>query len=64
MPKYRAYVTAMQYRAFEFEAEDEVLAWDHMETLLHNYQNNIDSFLSMAVESGPDELILDDIGEI
>jgi hypothetical protein len=64
MPKYRAYVTATKYRAFEFEADDDVLAWDHMETLLSNYSNDHDRFLAMAEESGPDEMFIDELEEI
>lgn len=64
MAKYRAYVTATQYRAFEFEADDADLAWDHMETLVSNYRNEIDRFLTMAEESGPDELFIEDVEEI
>lgn len=64
MPKYRAYVTSRKYRAFEFEADDDVLAWDHMEQLVGNYQNDIERFLDLADESGPDELDIDEIEEI
>lgn len=64
MPQYRAYVTAIQYRAFEFEADDEVMAYDHIEKLIGDYQNSIDRFLTLADELGPDELTLDSIVEI
>lgn len=64
MPKYRAYVVCNKYRAFEFEADDEILAEDHIEQLLRDYQFKHDRFLAMADESGPDELVLDGIVEI
>ena len=64
MPNYRAYVTVNQYRAFEFEADNDELAWDHMDTLLSNYQGEIPRFLALADESGPDEMTLDDVQEI
>ena len=60
MPNYRAYIVQTRYRAFEFEADDEGLAWDHMETLMSNYGDRI---MSLADESGPDEITLDDIEE-
>lgn len=64
MPKYRAYITSHRYRAFEFEADDETLAWDHMDQLINDYQSKAEMFLAMADESGPDELVLDDVEEI
>jgi len=64
MPKYRAYITQNRYRAFEFEADDDELAWDHMETLIHNYYNEPDRLIDMAEESGPDEIHIDEIEEI
>lgn len=64
MPKYVGYVTSTRYRSFEFEADDEVLAWDHFEQLVDNYQRNPENFLAMATESGPDELIVDDVVEL
>jgi hypothetical protein len=64
MPKYRAYVVATKYRAFEFEADNDDLAWDHMDTLQHNYRNDHDGFLALAEESGPDEINIDEIEEI
>lgn len=64
MPKYVGYVTSYRYRSFEFEADDDVLAWDHMEQLVNDYQRDPEAFLAMADESGPDELVLDDVVEI
>lgn len=64
MPKYIGYVTQSRYRAFEFEADDEVLAWDHFEQLVNDHQHNHEGFISMADESGPDELTVDDVVEI
>lgn len=64
MPNYRAYMVLTKYRAFEFEADDDELAYDHMETLIDNYRFNHDGLMAMATESGPDELFLDEIEEI
>lgn len=65
MPQYRAYITARQYRAFEFEADNDELAWDHIEKLVGDHQHGgIDRFLAMADESGPDELYIDQVEEI
>jgi hypothetical protein len=64
MPKYRAFIIANKYRAFEYEADDEILAQDHIEQLIYDYQFKQDRFLAMADESGPDELVLDGIVEI
>jgi hypothetical protein len=64
MPKYRAFIIANKYRAFDFEADDEILAYDHIEQLIHDHQFKHDVFLAMADESGPDELVLDAIEEI
>ena len=64
MPKYRAYITQQRFRAFEFEADNDDLAWDHMETLIHNYSNEPDRLIDMATESGPDNINLDEIEEI
>lgn len=61
MPSYIGYVTISQYRSFEFEADDEELAWDHMDTLILNH--NYDSILSEWDESGEPQILLDDIGE-
>lgn len=61
MPKYRASVTFTQYRAFEFEADDEVLAWDHAEHLIGHRKFDL---LNEADESGPDEIWIDDVSEI
>lgn len=62
MPKYRAYVTLAQYRSFEFEAEDEELAWDHADTLILNV--GYDRIEREWEESGQTVVLLDDIGEI
>lgn len=64
MPKYVGYLTQSRYRAFEFEADDEVLAWDHFEQLIDNYRHNPEILMNMAEESGPDELHADDVVEI
>lgn len=60
MPKYTGYVTVAQYRSFEFEADDEELAWDHMETLLLNHDE--DYILNHWDESGETQVLLDDVG--
>lgn len=62
MPKYIGYVSLSQYRSFEFEAEDEELAWDHMDTLILN--SDYDSILNEWDESGEPQILLDDIGEV
>jgi hypothetical protein len=64
MPKYVGYVTQSRYRSFEFEADDEILAWDHFEQLVSDYQRNPEDFMGMATESGPDLLTVDDVVEI
>lgn len=61
MPKYRAYLTFNQYRAFEFEADDEALAEDHIEHLIGHRKF---ALLDEADESGPDDILLDSIEEI
>jgi hypothetical protein len=64
MPNYRAYVVSNRYRAFEFEADNDELAYDHIEKLINDYQFKQEAFLAMSDESGPDELTLDEIEEI
>jgi hypothetical protein len=64
MPKYVGYLTQSRYRSFEFEADDEVLAWDHFEKLVDDYRRDPETLMTMATESGPDELILDDVVEL
>lgn len=61
MPNYRAYMTFTQYRAFEFEADDLELAWDHVEHLIGHRKF---ALLDEATESGPDEIFLDEVEEI
>lgn len=61
MPNYRAYITFNQYRSFEFEADDEVLAYDHIEHVIGHRKFDL---LNEADESGPDEIILDSVEEI
>lgn len=61
MAKYRAYLTFTQYRAFEFEADDDELAYDHIEHLIGHRKFEL---LDEADESGPDEIFIDEIQEI
>ncbi len=61
MPKYRGYITFNQYRAFEFEADDEELAFDHLEHLIGHRKFDL---LDEADESGPDEIYIEGIDEI
>lgn len=61
MPNYRALLTFTQYRAFEFEADDDELAYDHVEHLIGHRKF---ALLDEADESGPDEIFIDDIQEI
>jgi hypothetical protein len=61
MPKYRANLTFSMYRAFEFEADDDVLAWDHIEHLVGHRGL---SLINEADESGPDEIFIDEVEEI
>lgn len=61
MPKYRASLTFSMYRAFEFEADDDVLAWDHIEHLVAHRGL---SLINEAEESGPDDIFIDEVEEI
>jgi hypothetical protein len=61
MSKYRAYLVFTQYRSFEFEAADEILAEDHIEHLIGHRRF---ALLDEADESGPDDIMLDTIEEI
>ncbi len=61
MPKYRANLTFSMYRAFEFEADDDVLAWDHIEHLVGHRGL---SLINEADESGPDDIFIDEVVEI
>jgi hypothetical protein len=61
MSKYRAYLVFTQYRSFEFEADDEILAEDHIEHLIGHRRF---ALLDEADESGPDDIMLDAIEEI
>lgn len=62
MPKYRAYVTVRQYRAFDFEADDDQLAFDHIDYL--TYDRGAAYVLNEWQESGPDDFFIDEIEEI
>lgn len=64
MPNYRAYIVQTRYRAFEFEADDEILAHDHIDKLVRDYYNNQEAFMDMADESGPDDFEVNDVEEI
>lgn len=62
MPNYRGFVRLSSYRVFEFEADNDDLAWDHLEHLTENL-----SFGRIAnewEESGPDEISIEDVKEI
>lgn len=62
MPKYKGYATVRFYREFEFEAEDEELAWDHLEHLAdHRGPSYI---INEWTESGPDDVYLEGIDEL
>jgi hypothetical protein len=61
MSKYRAYLTFTQYRAFEFEADDDDLAYDHIDHLIDHRGF---ALLTEADESGPDEIYINEIEEI
>jgi hypothetical protein len=61
MSKYRAYLTFTQYRAFEFEADDDDLAYDHIDHLIDHRGFLL---LTEADESGPDEIYINEIEEI
>jgi len=61
MPKYRAYVQFVQYRAFEFEADDDDLAFDHIDHMIGHRKF---ALLDEADESGPDEIFIDEVEEI
>jgi hypothetical protein len=62
MSKYRAYLTINQYRAFEFEADDIDLAFDHMEHLIDH--RGLSFIINEATESGPDDIYIEEIEEI
>ena len=61
MPKYIGYATVMQYRSFEFEADDDDLAYDHFEMLLDHKGERI---LDEWEESGMTEVVIDQINEV
>ena len=62
MPKYRMYVSFTQYRSFDFEADNEDLAWDHAEQLLEG--SYPPSVLLKWEESGPEELQVEEVCEL
>ena len=62
MANYRAYVTVKQYRSFEFEADNDELAFDHIEKL--TWDNGPSYVLSQWDESGPDDIWIDEIEEL
>lgn len=55
MAKYKGYATIRMYREFEFEADDDDLAWDHFEKLCQ------DGDVLDWVESGPDDVYPEDV---
>lgn len=62
MPKYRAYAVVRFYREFEFEADDDDLAFDHADKLV--YDGGASYVLNEWDESGPDDVEIDEVREI
>lgn len=61
MPKYIGYATVRMYRSFEFEADDDDLAYDHFDMLIDHKGIRI---LDEWQESGPDDVFIDMIDEV
>ena len=59
MANYKAYVVVRMYREFDFEADDDDLAWDHIEKL--TYDGGPSYVMSQWEESGPDDIYIESV---
>lgn len=62
MPKYKGFAVVRFYREFVFEADDEELAWDHLDKL--TYEGGASYVLNEWDESGPDDVYLEEVREL